>query len=104
MITIKKGDTLAFIVRRRDKDNNPLTGDANKLYSQLRNNKDILVADMVITETDVPGDYLFQISSEITKGFDVGQYVFDIEYRDGNLVKSSETFQVNVIKDVTRNV
>ena len=31
MITIKKGDTLAFIVRRRDKDNNPLTGDANKL-------------------------------------------------------------------------
>ena len=103
MITIKKGDTLAFIVKRSDKDGNPLTGDAAKLRSQLRNNKDVLIAEMVITETEIPGSYLFQVDATKTATMDVGTYVFDIQYKSGDLVKSSETFQVRVEKDVTRD-
>ena len=103
MITFKKGDTLAFIVKRSDKEGNPLTGDAAKLRSQLRNNKDVLIAEMTITETEVPGSYLFQVDATKTATMDVGTYVFDIQYKDGNLVKSSETFQVRVEKDVTRD-
>lgn len=103
MITVKKGDTLAFIVKRTDKDGTPLTGDAAKLRSQLRNNKDVLIAEMNITETEVLGSYLFQVSAAETALWDTGTYVFDIQYKDGDLVKSSETFQVKVEKDVTRD-
>lgn len=103
MITVKKGDTLAFIVKRMDKDGNPLAGDAAKLRSQLRSSKDVLIAEMVITETETPGSYLFQVSATKTATMDVGNYVFDIQYKDGDLVKSSETFQVRIEKDVTRD-
>ena len=103
MLTIKKGDTLAFIVKRSDKDGNPLTGDAAKLRSQLRNNKDVLIAEMVITETEILGSYLFQVDATKTATMDVGTYVFDIQYKNGDLVKSSETFEVRVEKDVTRD-
>lgn len=103
MITLKRGDTLSFIVTRKDDQGQPLTGDASKLKSQLRTREDKLAAEFSITETETPGDYLFKVDAQTTKDFRPGELYFDIEYRDDDIVYSSETMTVNVIKDVTRD-
>lgn len=103
MITVKRGDTLAFIVRRKNEDGTPRTGEALKLKSQLRNQKDVLLAEFDITETVVPGDYLFKVDATETALWITGTYNCDIQFKDGDIVQSSETFQVSVVKDVTRD-
>ena len=103
MITVKRGDTLAFIVRRKNKDGTPRTGEALKLKSQLRTQKDFFLAEFIITETIVPGDYLFKVSAVETTTWSPGTYNCDIQFNEDDIVQSSETFQVIVTKDVTRD-
>lgn len=103
MITVKKGDTLSFIVKRDNEAGEPMTGDAAKLKSQIRTKKDELIANFTITETDVLGEYLFVVPAAITNTLIPGIYLFDIEYTDDDIVKSSDTMEIQVIKDVTRD-
>ena len=103
MISVKKGDTLAFLVRRTNDDGTPRTGEALNLKSQVRN-KDILVGEFTVTETITPGDYLFEISADDTSKWTVGKYNFDIQFTNGTFVQSSDTFTIVIEKDVTRNV
>lgn len=102
MISVKRGDTLAFIVRRKNEDDTPRTGEASKLKSQIRN-KDALIGEFAISETVVPGDYLFEIDAVTTSEWPVGSYTSDIQFRDGDFVQSSDTFKITVEKDVTRD-
>lgn len=103
MITVKKGDTLSFIVKRSDEAGEPMTGDAAKLRSQIRTKKDELIATFTITETIIPGEYLFVVSALVTDTMLPGIYLFDIEYTDGEIVKSSDTMEIQVLKDVTKD-
>lgn len=103
MISVKRGDTLAFLVRRTNDDGAPRTGEASKLKSQVRN-KDVLIGEFMITETITPGDYLFEIAAEDTAKWAVGKYNFDIQFTNGTFVQSSDTFIIIIEKDVTRNV
>ena len=103
MLSVKRGDTLSFVVKRKNTDGSPMTGDENKLRSQLRDKSDVLQGEFVITETDTLGEYLFVIPPTVTKNWKEGSLFFDIEYRDGDLVSSSTTSEVKVIKDVTRD-
>lgn len=101
-LSIKRGDTFSFIVKRTDSDGNPLTGDEDKLRSYIRtvpNHK--LIGTFTITETEEPGNYLFSIPASITRTWNEGSAAFDIEYRDGNTVYSSENINVTILKDVT---
>lgn len=104
MISVKRGDTLQFIVSRKDENGNPLSGEANVLSSQLRNDLGELVGTFVITETATLGDYLFKIESTLTKAFAVGTYAFDIQCNGVDEVYSSETMYVRVLRDVTQDV
>ena len=103
MITVKRGDTLSFILRRTDEEGNPQTGIASKLKSQIRNRKDVLITEFIITETTELGDYLFVVPANVTNSFDVGTYFFDVEYTDNNIKSSSQTEQIQVVKDITRD-
>jgi hypothetical protein len=71
------------------------------LESQLRNESGELVGTFTITETDVLGDYLFQISATTTKDLAIGTYAFDIQYNGVDEVYSTETMYVRVLRDVT---
>lgn len=102
MISVKRGDTLAFLVRRTNEDGTPRTGEALKLKSQVRS-KDALLGEFVITETVVPGEYLFQIGATETLDWAVGSYSCDIQFTEGDFVQSSDTFKITVEKDVTRD-
>lgn len=103
MISVKRGDTLAFIARRKNADGTPRTGEAAKLRSQVRTPKGLLLAELVVTEVDPPGDYLFQVGALITKDWPVGTHDCDIQFKDGDTVISSTTFNIVVVKDVTRD-
>lgn len=103
MITVKRGDTLSLIVRRKNHDGTPRVGEADKLRAQIRSNKDILIASFQISEVlETPGDYLFVVPAIETSEMDIGKYVMDIEFRDGDFVQSTETFTVVIEKDVTK--
>ena len=103
MLSIKRGDTLAFIVRRKNEDNTPRVGEASKLKSQIRTSKDVLLAELIITETETPGDYLFKVNAIETSLWLPGTYNCDIQFTDNEIVQSSDTFNIVVSKDVTRN-
>jgi len=99
--TIKLGDTFSFSAEITDKaTGNALTGAASKLRCQGRNylNGD-LIAELTITETATPGTYLF--SAGTTETWNTVQVLFDIQYTDGDLISSSETFLVQVEGDIT---
>jgi hypothetical protein len=102
MISVKRGDTLAFLVRRKNEDGTPRTGEASQLKSQIRS-KETLIGEFTITETVVPGEYLFEIKAVDTLDWAVGSYVCDIQFTEGDFVQSSDTFKITVEKDVTRD-
>jgi len=102
MIELKRGDTLSFLVIRKDEAGLPLTGDAANLKSEVRDKNDKLYGTFVITETATLGTYLFEISSTITDLFPITVLYFDIQYKDGDTVQSSYTDEITVYKDVTR--
>jgi len=102
MVTIKRGDTLSFIIRRTNELDQPQTGVANKLKSQIRDKEENLIASFIITETDEPGDYLFLVPAEKTRLFQIGTYFFDVEFTDNDIVSSSETALIRVVKDYTQ--
>ncbi len=103
IVTVKRGDTLALLVKRKNFDGSPRTGEASKLKSQIKNSKDILAAEFVITETNVPGDYSFVVNATITETLPLGNYNCDIQFSDGGFVQSTETFKIIVEKDVTEH-
>ena len=99
--TIKLGDTFSFTAEITDKaTGDPLTGAASDLKCQGRNylNGD-LIAELTITETATPGTYLF--SAGTTETWDTVQVLLDIQYTDGDLISSTETFYVVIEGDVT---
>ena len=51
----------------------------------------------------MPGDYLFKVSAVETTTWSPGTYNCDIQFNEDDIVQSSETFQVIVTKDVTRD-
>lgn len=99
--TVKRGDTLALLVTRKNIDGTPRTGEASKLKAQIKSSKDILMADFEITETEIPGKYLFVVSATITGSMPLGSYVSDIQYTEDEYVNSCKTFKIIVEKDVT---
>jgi hypothetical protein len=67
MITSKRGDTFAFILRKTDLNGDPEIGSASKMKAQIRNNKDILAGTFDIVETATPGDYMFSIRYRVSR-------------------------------------
>lgn len=96
----KRGDVFAFYATLTDNNNTPLNVTVDKLKSQIRTDDDVLISELVIELTDVVGKYLFTALS--TQSWNIGILYCDIENND--VIKtSSDTFAINVVKDVTHN-
>ena len=103
-MVIKRGDTLKLLIKRVDEEGDPLTGQAEKMKSQLRTKAKGLITSFEITETEELGTYLFKVSEEITKTFPLGSVLFDIEMQIGSDIVSTETVTIEVVDDITRDV
>jgi len=100
-ITLKRGDTLLFTASYTDAQNNPITGIATQLKSQVRNpvnNK--LISELAISESATLGTYVFR--DDTTNNFPITKLICDIQRTDNGIISSSATLNINVIADVTQ--
>lgn len=105
MIRLKRGDTfsLAAVVLG---DGVPVVGGigAWTIESQIRTTGGTLVDTLTIAITDATAcTYTIDESAAgVTEAWPVGKLEMDIQYTVGGDVISTETAQINLIKDVTR--
>lgn len=75
------------------------------IRSQLRNKLGGLVATLTATpanQTTSPGVFYLAPASADTSGWDVGDLSCDVEITNGGVVRSTVTFVVPVLDDVTK--
>lgn len=102
--TLKRGDTWSqtFLFRQPSGEPVDLTGATARLH--LRDTRDALLVDATayLTLDGPAGALALTVPAQVTQTFPIGKHVFDVEltYPDGT-TKSTQTAQLNVIKDVT---
>ena len=105
----KVGDTISWDVNYTDDLGGvvDITNYEIKCQARLKDNKEVLLFDLTsagatptIEKYDaVKGNFRIVVD---TTDFTVARYVVDIQYKLGSLIKSSETFELNIYEDVTR--
>ena len=104
MISVKRGDTFAFLAEIKDESGQPLITDVANLRSQIRDTSYQLVCELTVEATETPGTYLFKAPSTEdwpTNVWGKNTLLMDIELNVEGQVNSSETVKIEVIKDVT---
>lgn len=98
---VKRGDTFTFIAIINDRvTQEPLTGITDKLKAEIRTSVGSKISDLIITETETPGTYVFKCAD--TKTWPITTIYTDIQFTDEGIVTSSETIEIPVEKDVTQ--
>ena len=95
---IKRGDSFAFYANFKDPDGAPISYE--NIKCQIRKRDGTLLSELTIAETETAGRYLF--SAGATDTWPVGVFESDIQVVVDEKTISSETFRVEVIKDITR--
>jgi hypothetical protein len=108
-ILLKQGDTFLYSFEVTDANGDPLTGIANRFKSQVKSragSKGTIYSSLTVTEDSAtPGTYV--LKSGVTDGvqdtqsWTEGTAVFDIQYTDGDVVRSTYTIQFTISGDVT---
>lgn len=97
----KRGDTFMFVTCLQDENGVAVTGASQFLKSEIRNDKDVLISELLVEETETPGEYLFKATDTLT--WPTGVYLYtDVQYTLGETVLSSETIRILIEKDVTK--
>lgn len=102
-VTHKQGDTFEWIVTLTD-DQLPVDITSWGIRAQIRNN-DTLIATLTITKTD-PTNGVFTASATAaqTDTWAAGSHRCDIEFTDDNsVVLSTNTFEVNILEDISHD-
>jgi len=102
--TFKRGDTFRLACTHKV-DGSPASVSALTIRSQIRTDTDVLVtaltADLLPQDTN-PGQFVLRPSpSDLTTGWPTGIHNLDIELTLNGVVRSSETVQLPVAKDIT---
>lgn len=96
----KRGDTLTFIVKLVDEENEALVIPTTSMRSEMRDISNKKIDDFTIETTAVDGEYLFTANGDTNK-YPLETLYIDIEFDEDGNIKSSETFTINIVKDIT---
>jgi hypothetical protein len=99
MIRIKRGDSLVFNIALTDSESEPLDLAVENIRSQVRERDGKLIASLTVAATETTGTY--QLTAESTQGWPARSLECDIELDIEGTVISSETFAIEVLRDVT---
>ena len=103
-ITHKRGDTFELSCTL---ENEGVAVDITNftITSQVRGSDDVLLQALTVTKTDAgAGAFTLSATSTQTESWGVQTYLCDIEFIEGGgEVNSSQTFEISVIKDITRD-
>ena len=103
-ITHKRGDTFELSCTLEN-EGNAVDITNFTIACQVRAADDTLLQALTVTKTNaVGGVFTLGATAAQTESWDVAQYQTDIEFIEvGGEVNSSETFVLNVTKDITRD-
>lgn len=103
--TVKRGDTFVFYARFKGKDGSVSDIDVESLKSEVRNEAGMLYAELDVAEHPTEeGTFLFSADTEVTEKWPVDTVLYiDIQIQERGITTSTETFAINVVKDVTSN-
>jgi len=75
------------------------------ITSQVRGSDDVLLQALTVTKTDATaGEFTLTATSTQTESWGVQKYLADIEFIEASgEVNSSQTFTIDVLKDITRD-
>lgn len=96
-ILFKRGDTFSLAATANGEDITSWT-----IQSQIRDNADVLISELVVTKTDAANGEYTLTHSGVTTAWPLKMLYCDIQYTVGGVISSTETFKVNVIGDVTK--
>ena len=103
-ITHKRGDTFELSCTI---ENEGVAVDITNftITSQVRGSDDVLLQALTVTKTDAgAGAFTLSATSTQTESWGIQTYLCDIEFiESGGEVNSSQTFEISVIKDITRD-
>ena len=94
---IKRGDTFAFYANFKDLEGDPIAYD--NIACQIRKPNGVLIDELTIAPTATVGRYLF--TAGVTDEWPITTPESDIHVIVNGVVISSETFTIEVIKDVS---
>ena len=97
---VKKGDTFTLVGTYKQ-DNVPADITSFDIRAQVRDARGALVDELVITKADQLTDIgVFTVSGGNIDWLP-GEYQCDIEFSNGGTVRSTQTFFIPVVQDVT---
>ena len=103
-ITHKRGDTFELSCTL---ENEGVAVDITNftITSQVRGSDDVLLQALTVTKTDAgAGAFSLSATAAQTESWGIQKYSCDIEFIEGGgEVNSSQTFIIDVIKDITRD-
>lgn len=108
-IILKQGDTFLYSFPATEDDGTPATGIASRFKSEVYNRSGsgkTKYGTLSITEDNaVAGTYILRSGTtngiQDTQEWAEGKAVFDIQYSEDNIVRSTYTIQFEIVGDVT---
>ena len=103
IITHKRGDTFELTLSLENQGN-PVDITNFTIASQIRDQDDQLVQALTVTKTDASnGQFTLTATDTQTDDWPIAKLDVDVEFVEPDTtVSSSETFNIQVIKDITR--
>lgn len=105
VINHKRGDTLNWECEYVDDAGVAVNLTTYVIKCQARDKAGVLLFNLSVADGIViyaPTEGKFRITINDTSKFDITMYDIDIQYTIGAMIKSSDIFQLNVTRDITR--
>lgn len=97
----KRGDTFFLTVTYKVDEIAFDVSDFN-ISSQIRSASGSLIDTMQVVKLQQTGKFTLSSSSSNTKNWPLGRIFCDIQFEQGGIVRSTESFAINVIEEVTK--
>lgn len=100
-IKFKRGDTFTLTCTYKV-DGVPASVSALTIDSQIRNQRNALIHDLTVTKLVGTGQFTLIASAEDTAEWPVSVLRCDIQFSESGIVRSTQTFDISVIEEVTK--
>jgi len=102
----KRGDTLIWECEYTDDAGVPVNLTTYEIKCQARSAEGVELFNVGTATTGITVTNTlagtFRVQVDATDTFNLGRYDVDIQYTIGTLIKSSETFSLEIVKDITK--
>jgi len=99
-VNVKRGDTLALDCTRTDSAGSAVSLAGVSIAAKMRRGSTEITLTASATD-EAAGEFRLSALATTTDDWVLGVYDCDVEFTNGATVASSQTFQVNVVEDVT---